>query len=60
MKRLKKAREKNKEKFDNKYGLQFRAIQNDNWILVYDNSLDNQHNTLMKFIKEGFGPYLVR
>ena len=29
-------------------------------MLVYDSSLDNQHNTARKFAKRWFGPYVVK
>ena len=29
-------------------------------MLVYDNSLDNQHSTVHKFAERWFGPYIVK
>ena len=60
IKRLKEAREKNKERFDQKHRLRPRAIQEGDWVLVYDSSLDNQHSTSKKFSKRWFGPYVVK
>ena len=60
IKRLKEAREKNKERFDQKHRLRPKAIQNDDWVLIYDSSLDNQHSTSRKFAKKSFGPYVVK
>ena len=60
IKRLKKAREKNKERFDRKHRLRPKSIQNGDWVLVYDSSLDNQHSTARKFAKRWFGPYVVK
>lgn len=34
-------------------------MQEGDWILIYDNSLDNQHSALKKFSKHWFGPYMV-
>lgn len=58
--RLKEAKEKNKDKFDRKHRLRSQPIQNKDWVLVYDSSMDNQHNTVMKFLKQWFGPYVVK
>lgn len=60
IKRLKEAREKNKERFDRKHRLRPKAIQEGDWVLVYDSSLDNQHSTSKKFAKRWFGPYVVK
>jgi hypothetical protein len=30
------------------------------WVLVYDNSLDNQHRAARKFSRRWFGPYVVK
>ena len=60
IKRLKDAREKNKDRFDRKHRLRPKAIQNGDWVLVYDSSLDNQHSTSRKFAKRWFGPYIVK
>lgn len=60
IKKLKEAREKNKERFDRKHRLRPKAIENGDWVLVYDSSLDNQHSTVRKFAKRWFGPYVVK
>ena len=36
-----------------------RKIEEGNWVLVYDSSLDNQHRATRKFAKRWFGPYVV-
>ena len=59
IKKLKEAREKNKERFDRKHRLRPKTIQNGDWVLVYDSSSDNQHSTTRKFAKRWFGPYVV-
>ena len=58
--RLKEARVKNKDRFDRKHRLRSQPIQNEDWVLVYDSSLDNQHSTIRKFAKRWFGPYVVK
>ena len=57
--RLKSARLKNKDYFDKRHRLRSKAIQEGDWVLVYDSSLDNQHTTMRKFSKRWFGPYVV-
>ncbi|KAL3691330.1 hypothetical protein R1sor_004981 [Riccia sorocarpa] len=59
LERLKTARLKNKDIFDKKHRLRPRAIEEGDWVLVYDNSLDNQHSALRKFSRRWFGPYAV-
>ncbi|KAL3697011.1 hypothetical protein R1sor_011087 [Riccia sorocarpa] len=59
LERLKTARLKNKDTFDKKHRLRPRAIEEGDWVLVYDNSLDNQHSALRKFSRCWFGPYVV-
>ncbi|KAL3682681.1 hypothetical protein R1sor_000703 [Riccia sorocarpa] len=51
LERLKIARLKNKASFDKKHRLRLRAIKEGDWVLVYDNSLDNQHSALRKRVK---------
>ena len=58
--RLKNARLKNKKDFDKRHRLRSRKIVEGDWVLVYDNSLDNQHSTAQKFSHRWFGPYLVK
>ncbi|KAL3700490.1 hypothetical protein R1sor_018512 [Riccia sorocarpa] len=59
LERLKTARLKNKNTFDRKHRLRPRPIEEGDWALVYDNSLDNQHSALRKFSRRWFGPYVV-
>ena len=47
--RLKTARLKNKEAFDQRHRLRPRRIMEGDWVLVYDSSLDNQHRVARKF-----------
>ena len=58
--RLRQARLRNKENFDKKHRLRLRKIEEGDWVLVYDSSLDNQHNATRKFVKRWFGPYVVK
>lgn len=60
IKKLKQAREKNKENFDRKHQLRSKTIQNGDLVLVYDISFDGQHSTNRKFAKRWFGPYIVK
>jgi hypothetical protein len=36
-----------------------KKIEERNWVLVFDSSLENQHSTVRKFAKRWFGPYVV-
>lgn len=56
---LKEERKKNKEIFDKTHQLWHKAIEESDWVLVNDNSLDNQHNTLQIFSKHWIRPYIV-
>ena len=58
--RLKDARLKNKKAFDKRHRLRPRKINEGDWVLVYDNSLDNQHSTAQEFSHRWFGPYVVK
>ena len=60
MMRLKEARLKNKDRFDKKHKLRPQPIEKQDWVLVYDSSLDNQHSTMRKVTKRWFGPYVVK
>ena len=51
---------KNKKRFDKHHRLRPRAIQEDDWVLVYDSSLDNQYSAHRKLSKRWFGPYMVK
>ena len=58
--KLKEARIKNKARFDKVNRLRPRKIQEGDWVLVLDSSLENQYSTMRKFAKRWFGPYEVR
>ncbi len=58
--RIREARLRNKHRFDKTHRLRPQAIHVGDWVLVYDNSLDNQHSTIKKFAKRWFGPYVVK
>jgi hypothetical protein len=57
--RLRAARVRNKERFDRTHRLQPKKIEEGDWVLVYDNSLDHQHKVTQKFARRWFGPYVV-
>ena len=57
--RVKEARIRNKARFDQTHRLQPRKIEEGDWVLVYDSSLDNQHMATRKFARRWFGPYVV-
>ena len=57
--RVKEARIRNKARFDQTHRLQPRKIEEGDWVLVYDTSLDNHHRSTRKFAKRWFGPYVV-
>ena len=57
--RLRMARIRNKARFDRTHRLRPRKIEEGDWVLVYDNSLDNQHMTMRMFTRRWFGPYVV-
>ena len=52
-------RVKNKIRFDKTHRLRPKKIEEGDWVVVYDNSLDNQHRTKRKFARRSFGPYVV-
>ena len=58
--RLKDARLKNKERFDKRHRLRPKPIEEGDWVLMYDSSLDNQFTVQRKFSKIWFGPYIVK
>ena len=37
-----------------------KKIEEGDWVLVYDSSLDNQHRATRKFTRRWFGPYVVQ
>ena len=57
--RLKDARLKNKERFDKRHRLRPKPIEEGDWVLMYDSSLDNQFTVQRKFAKRWFGPYYI-
>jgi hypothetical protein len=59
LERLKVARLNNKERFDKTHRLRMKKIEEGDWVLVFDSSLENQHSTVRKFAKRWFGPYVV-
>jgi hypothetical protein len=56
---LRTARLRNKERFDRTHRLPPKKIEEGDWVLVYDSSLDNQHKATRKFARRWFGPYVV-
>ena len=57
--KLQAARVKNKGRFDWTHRLRPKKIKEGDWVLVYDNNLDNQHRAMRKFSRRWFGPYVV-
>jgi hypothetical protein len=57
--KLRTARIRNKERFDRTHRLRPKKIEEGDWVLVYDSSLDNQHKATRKFARRWFGPYVV-
>ena len=49
LERLKAARLGNKEQFDKTHRLKMKKIEKDDWVLVFDNTLEHQHSTVRKF-----------
>ena len=58
--RQQEARFRNKSRFDKKHQLRLRKIEEGDWVIVYDSSLDHQHTKIQKFTKRWFGPYEVQ
>ena len=58
--KLRKARMRNKARFDRTHRLRPKKIEEGDWVLVYDSSLDNQHQATQKFARRWFGPYVVQ
>ena len=56
-KNLRMARIRNKAQLDRTHRLRPRKIEEGDWVLVYDSSLDNQHRVSRKFSRRWFGPY---
>jgi hypothetical protein len=57
--KLRTARFRNKEWLDRSHQLRPKKIEEGDWVLVYDSSLDNQHKATCKFARRRFGPYAV-
>ena len=57
--RVKEVRNRNKSRFDQTHRLQPKKIEEDDWVLVYDNNIDNQHRSTRKFTKWWFRPYML-
>jgi hypothetical protein len=57
--KLRTARIRNKERFDRTHQIRPKKIEEGDWVLVYDGSLDNQHKAARKFARRWFGPYVV-
>ena len=49
-----------KGRFDRTHRLRPKKIEEGEWVLVYDNRLNNQHRSTWKFARGWFGPYVVR
>ena len=49
--KLKNARLRNKELFDKKHRLRPKDIKEGDWVLVYDNNVDNQYTAMRKMVK---------
>ena len=56
---MKEARIRNQARFDQTHQLRPRKIEEGDWVLVYDSSLENQHRSTRKFAKRWFEPYMV-
>ena len=57
--KLRLVRLKNKGRFDRTHRLRPKNIEEGDWVLVYDSSLDHQHRAMRKFSRRWFGPYAV-
>ena len=53
--KLRAARVKNKERFDRTPRLRPKKIEEGDWVLVYDSSLDNQHKAMQSLQGDGSG-----
>ena len=51
---------RSKYQFDKKHRLQPQKIEETDWMIVYNNSLDHQHSSIRKFAKRWLRPYKVR
>ena len=59
LEKLKVARPGNKERFDKIHRLRMKKIEKGDWMLVFDSTFEHQHNTVRKFVRRWFGPYVV-
>ena len=59
LEKLKAARLGNKERFDKTHRLRMKKIEKNNWMFVFDNTLEHQHTTVRKFAQRWFGPYVT-
>ena len=57
--RVKEVGNQNKARFDRTDQLRPKKIEEGDWVLVYDISLDKQHRSTRNFAKRWFGPYVV-
>ena len=57
--KLQVARIRNKGRFHQTHRLRPSKIEEGDWVLVHDSSLDNQHRATRKFARRWFGPYVV-
>ena len=57
--RVKRVRINNKGRFDRTHQLRPRKIEEGEWVLVYDSSLNNHHRSMRKFARRCCGPYMV-
>jgi hypothetical protein len=57
--KLRTARIRSKDRFDRTHRLRLKKIEEGDWVLVYDSSLDNQHKAARKLARRWFGPYVV-
>ena len=53
------ARVKNEEQFERAHRPRPKKVEEGDWVLVYDNNLDNQHKAMRKFVTRWFEPYVV-
>jgi hypothetical protein len=56
---LQTARMRSKERFDRTHRFRPKNIKEGDWVLLYNNSLDNQYKATRKFARRWFGPYAV-
>ncbi len=59
LEKLKAALLSNKERFDRVHRLRVKQIEEGDWVLVFDSTLEHQHSTVRKFARRWFGPYVV-